>query len=58
MDEYTQIFKRTTRKSRYRKRLLVEEFKRGMNGWIRRRLIKAKYSFKSINKWYNKVARL
>jgi len=58
MDEYTQIFKRAARESGYRERLLVEEFKRGMNRWIRRRLIKAEYLSKSINKWYNIVSRL
>ena len=41
MEEYMQEFKRTARGSRYEGRLLIEEFKRGMNGGIRRKLIEA-----------------
>ena len=36
MDEYIQLFKQATRDSRYRERLLVEEFKKEMNRRIRR----------------------
>ena len=32
MEEFVQEFKRAARESRYEGRLLVEEFKRGMNG--------------------------
>ena len=39
--EFVQEFKRVARGSRYKKRPLVEEFKRGMNGAIRRKLIEA-----------------
>jgi len=39
MEEYVQEFKRTVRGSRYERRPLVEEFKRGMNGRIRRKLM-------------------
>ena len=39
--EFVQEFKRVARDSRYKKRPLVEEFKRGMNGAIRRKLIEA-----------------
>jgi len=42
MEEFVQEFKRTARGSRYKGQLLVEEFKRGMNGVIRRKLIEAK----------------
>jgi len=41
MKEFVQEFKRTVRESRYKGRPLVEEFKRGMNGGIRRKLIEA-----------------
>ena len=37
MEEYVQEFKRTARGSGYEERLLVEEFKQGMNGGIRRK---------------------
>ena len=39
--EFVQKFKRTARGIRYKGRLLVEEFKREMNGVIRRKLMKA-----------------
>ena len=42
MEEFVQKFKRAARRSEYKGSLLVEEFKRGMNGVIRRRLIEAK----------------
>jgi len=41
MEEYVQEFKRTVRDSGYEGRSLIEEFKRGMNGGIRRKLIEA-----------------
>jgi len=39
MEEFVQEFKRAARGSGYERRLLVEEFKRGMNGGIRRKLM-------------------
>ena len=42
MEEFVQEFKRVARGSRYEKRPLVEEFKRGMNGIIQRKLMEAK----------------
>ena len=41
MEEFVQEFKRAVRESGYKERLLVEEFKRGMNRGIRRKLIEA-----------------
>ena len=41
MEEFVQEFKRAARKSRYKRRPLVEEFKRRMNGVIRRKLMEA-----------------
>jgi len=41
IEEFVQEFKRAARGSRYKERLLVEEFKRGMNGAIRRKLMEA-----------------
>ena len=37
-NKYVQIFKKTVRESEYKRRPLIEEFKRGLNGAIRRRL--------------------
>jgi len=43
MEKFVQKFKRAARGSGYEGRPLVEEFKRGMNGVIRRKLIKANW---------------
>ena len=58
MKEYIQIFKRTARSSGYGKRPLIEEFKKEIDGRIRRQLIEVEYSSKSLKKQYKKVARL
>ena len=39
MEEFVQEFKRAARGSRYEGRLLVEEFKRGINGGIKRKFM-------------------
>jgi len=41
IEKFIQEFRRTAKESRYEKRLLIEEFKRGMNRIIRRKLMKA-----------------
>ena len=38
MEEFVQEFKRAARGSKYKERPLIEEFKRGMNKGIRRKL--------------------
>jgi len=48
MEEFVQEFKRAVRGSRYKERLLVEEFKRGMNEGIRRKLMEAENQLASI----------
>jgi len=48
IEEFVQKFRRAVRGSRYEKRPLVEEFKKIMNGVIRRKLIEAKRPPKSI----------
>jgi len=58
MEEFVQEFKRAVRGSRYEGRLLVEEFKRGMNGVIRRKLMEAKNQLGSIEQWYRKTMAL
>ena len=40
-DEYVQEFKKVTRRSGYEGRPLIEEFKRGLNGSIKRKLAEA-----------------
>ena len=55
MEEFVQEFKRAARGSRYEERLLIEEFKRGINGKIRRKLIEAENSLASIEQWYKRV---
>ena len=41
MEEFVQEFQRAARSSSYEERLLVEEFKKGINRIIRRRLMEA-----------------
>jgi len=48
MEEYVQEFKRIARGSGYKGRPLVEEFKRGMNRGIRRKLMEAENPLTSI----------
>jgi len=48
MEEFVQEFKRAVRGSGYEGRLLVEEFKRGINGGIRRKLMEAENLLASI----------
>jgi len=48
MEEFIQEFKRAARKSGYKGQPLVEEFKRGMNGVIRRKLMEAENQPSSI----------
>ena len=43
MEEFIQELRRAARGSKYKKRLLVEEFKREINRAIRRKLMKTEY---------------
>jgi len=58
MEEFIQEFKRTARGSGYEGRPLVEEFKRGMNGGIRRKLMEAENPPASIEQWYQRAMAL
>ena len=58
MEEFIQEFKRAVRGSGYKRRLLVEEFKRRMNGGIRRKLMEAENPPASIEQWYRRVMAL
>ena len=58
MEEFVQEFKRAARGSRYEGRPLVEEFKRGMNRGIRRKLMEAENPPASIEQWYRRATAL
>ena len=52
MEEFIQKFKRAARENRYKGRPLVEEFKRGVNRAIKRKLMEAERTPTSIEQWY------
>ena len=58
MEEFIQEFKRAARGSGYERRLLVEEFKEGMNGGIRRKLMETENPLASIEQWYKRATAL
>ena len=58
MEEFIQEFKRTARDSRYEERSLVEEFKRGMNGAIRGKLMEVENQPNSIEQWFRRATAL
>jgi len=58
MEEFVQEFKRAARGSGYEGRLLVEEFKRGMNGGIQRKLMELENPPTSIEQWYKRATAL
>ena len=58
MEEFVQEFKRAARESGYEGRPLVEEFKRGINGSIRRKLMEAENPLASIEQWYRRATAL
>jgi len=58
MEEFVQEFKKVARGSGYEGRLLMEEFKREMNGGIRRKLMEAENLLASIEQWYKRATAL
>ena len=58
MEEFVQEFKRAARGSGYEGRPLVEEFKRGMNEGIKRKLMEAENPPASIEQWYRRATAL
>ena len=58
MEEFVQEFKRAARGSGYEERPLVKEFKRGINGGIRRKLMEAENLPASIEQWYRRAMAL
>ena len=58
MEEFVQEFKRVARGSGYEGRPLMEEFKRGINGGIRRKLMESEHPPVSIEQWYKRATAL
>jgi len=56
--EFVQDFKRTARGSSYEECLLIEEFKQGMNGSIRRKLMEVENQPGSIKQWFKRAIAL
>jgi len=57
-DEYIQEFKKVTRGSSYEGRPLIEEFKRGLNRSIRRKLAEAEEPPTTIGEWQERAVKL
>jgi len=57
-NEYVQEFKKVARESGYERRPLIEEFKQGLNGAIRRKLAEAEELPTTIGEWQERVVRL
>jgi len=58
MEEFVQEFKRAAHGSGYEGRPLVEEFKRGINRGIRRKLMEVENPPTSIEQWYKRATAL
>ena len=57
-DEYVQEFKKVTRENSYKGKPLIKEFKKGLNGNIRRKLVEAEEPLTTIGEWQERVVRL
>ena len=58
MEEFMQEFKQAARGSGYKGQPLIEEFKRGINGGIRRKLMESENPPTSIELWYRRAMAL
>ena len=58
VEKFVQKFKRAVRESEYKERPLIEEFKRGMNRTIRRKLIEVERPSRSIEQWFEMITNL
>ena len=58
VDKYVQEFRRAARGSGYEGKALVEEFKRGLSGVIRRRLAEAEAPPTTITQWQKRAVQL
>jgi len=57
-DKYVQEFKKVARRSSYKSQPLIEEFKRGLNGAIKRKLAEAEKLPSTIGEWQERTVRL
>ena len=57
-NKYMQEFKKVARRSDYERRPLIEEFKRGLNRSIRRKLAEAEEPPTTIREWQKRAVRL
>ena len=57
-DEYVQEFRRATRGSGYEERALIDEFKRGVNRTIKRKLTEAESPSSMITEWQERAVKL
>jgi len=57
-DEYVQEFKKVTRGSGYEGQPLIEEFKRGLSGVLRRKLAEAEEPPTTIGEWQERAVKL
>jgi len=57
-NEYVQEFKRASRGSGYKGRALIDKFKKGLNGMIRRRLAEAESLSSTITEWQEIAVKL
>jgi len=57
-DEYVQDFKKIAKGSGYEGQSLIEEFKRGLNGAIRKKLAEAEELLITIEEWQERAIRL
>ena len=57
-DKYVQEFKKIARGNDYERKPLIKEFKRGLNGAIRRKLVEAESLPTTIREWQERAVRL
>jgi len=58
IEKFVQEFRRAAKGSRYKRRPLVEKFKRGMSGAIRKKLMETEKPPTSIEQWYEHATNL
>ena len=58
IEKFVQEFKRAAQGSRYEERPLIKEFKRGINGGIRRKLMETERPSTTIRQWYKRAIAL
>ena len=57
-DEYVQEFRKVARGSGYKGQSLIEEFKRGLSGMLRRKLAETETPSSMIEEWQKRAVRL